>query len=131
LRQAFLVLILTLAYKSLRHNLCRVLGVDADLFISFAHPLKSDETINLGEESVVFPDPDIVSGMELGTPLPDQNAACGYQLATEPFHTQTLGITVPAVSRTSDSLFMSKQLQIHFEHPKHLQFTRASARIIE
>jgi len=60
------------------------LGVNADLFSLAVFPLKPDQAVNDGKESMVSADPDIIAGMELCPPLTHDNAAGGDKLTVVP-----------------------------------------------
>jgi hypothetical protein len=58
------------------------------------------------EERIVPAAADIVAGMELGSPLTDDDFARIDQFAAKPFHSEPLCVAVAAVSGTTRTFFM-------------------------
>lgn len=81
-------------------------GIDADPFFISSNPLELHDAGNLGEECIIASDSNIQTGMDAGSPLPDQDIAGQNLLAPEPLDPQTLGMAVSAVSGGADSFFM-------------------------
>jgi len=80
--------------------------VYADLFASAVLSLKADLTIDLGEQSIILADTNIVAGMEFGTTLANQNAACAYGLTVTAFEAQALRRGIATVFGTTACLFV-------------------------
>jgi hypothetical protein len=66
-----------------------------------------DRTGGEGEERVIATATDLVTGVELGPALPDQDLPGADDLTTEPLDTQALRGGVTAVPRAGCTLFMS------------------------
>jgi len=84
-------------------------GLDADEAAGAAFVFELDDAGDLGEKRVVLADADVHAGLKLCAALAHENGSAADQLAAEPLHTQTLRITVPAVSRAADAFFMSHE----------------------
>jgi hypothetical protein len=52
-------------------------------------------------ESVIFASAHVFSGLVLGSPLPDQDRASGYDLAAKLFHSKPLCVRIPPVLRAA------------------------------
>jgi hypothetical protein len=76
-------------------------GVDTDLFSILAHPLKGNDSVNLGKDGVVFSKAHIIAGMYLGASLTDQDVSSLDLLATIAFYPVSLAGTVPPVPGTA------------------------------
>ena len=74
--------------------------------------LEADNAINLGKKGIVLAYANVVAGMEVGAPLPDQNVTGQNELPVSPLAPKTLGFAVASVTGTANALLMSKKLQI-------------------
>lgn len=83
-----------------------LLGVHAHLFPGFVQPLKGNHTVDFGIKGIVFAEPNVIPGMNLGPFLPHDNIACPYMLAAKPLDAESLPGTVSAVSGTPSRLFV-------------------------
>src|SRR5512143_60578 len=81
-------------------------GEDGNPLAVFPHAGELDHAVDQGEQGVVLPDPDVVSRVDRGPPLADDDAPGGDGLAAEPLHAKPLALAVPPVSRTADAFFM-------------------------
>src|SRR6266540_374246 len=79
---------------------------DAHVAVALA-PLEANDAIDLGEERVIGPAPDVHPGLERRPPLANEDAASGHQLTGEALDPQHLGIGIPAVSRAADAFLVS------------------------
>jgi hypothetical protein len=69
-------------------------------FFKFNHPIRK------GEQGVIFAHAYILSGMNLGPQLTDQNIPCTYLLTSEALYSSSLANTIPTVPGTSTSFLM-------------------------
>src|SRR5579859_1186068 len=65
-----------------------------------------DDAVNLGEQSVIASQADVLAGLDLGAALPHQNRTAAHQVASEALGAQPLGLGIAAVPRTAESFFM-------------------------
>src|SRR6266851_8615508 len=79
---------------------------DAHVAVALAL-LEANDAIDLGEERVVGPAPDVHPGLERRPALANEDAASGHELTGEALDPQHLGIGVPAVSRAADAFLVS------------------------
>jgi hypothetical protein len=69
-------------------------------------PVEANLTVRKGEERVVASHADVLSSVELGTALADEDGASGNDLSAETFHTQALAAAVASVPCRSLTFFM-------------------------
>src|SRR5258708_36207172 len=69
-----------------------------------------DIAVNQRKERMIASHANIVSGLNLCTTLAYNNAASRYQLPIVAFHTQHLGVTIPAVAGATHTFFMCHDL---------------------
>ena len=74
-------------------------GINADLFLAFAVPLKPDDAVDLREDRIVGSLADIVSWEELGPALANDNGSRVDRLPAIGFDAQALAAAVPPVLR--------------------------------
>jgi hypothetical protein len=67
---------------------------------------ESNDSIYLGEERIVSTQPHIPTGMELGTTLPNDDAASLDRLSTISLHAEKLRVAVPTVPAGAYAFFM-------------------------
>src|SRR6266705_811071 len=65
-----------------------------------------DITVDQGEQGVVAAHTDMVTGLDLGPALTNNNAASRNQLSIKAFYTEHLRVTVPAIAGTTHTFFM-------------------------
>jgi hypothetical protein len=68
---------------------------------------EQNDAADLCEQRVVLADADVGAGLELRAALPHEDRPARHQLSAKAFHSEPLGVTIPSVARTSNSLFMS------------------------
>ena len=78
-------------------------GVDVDAPVA---AIEADVPVGKGEEGVVAAHADVVTGVEFGAALADEDGASENELAAEALHAKTLAMTVAAVACRSLSFFM-------------------------
>src|SRR6185312_9980048 len=69
-----------------------------------------DIAINQREERMVTPHANVISGLDLCTALAHNDAASRYQLPIVAFHTQHLGVAIPAIAGATHTFFMCHDL---------------------
>ena len=72
--------------------------IDGDPFTILAEFLIGDNTVNLGKQRIVPATADILTRMNPGAELPNQDISGPDQLSAESFHTPSLSCTVATVS---------------------------------
>ena len=75
--------------------------MNADSFSVFAEALKGDDAVNLGENCIVSSQTYIFTGVNVGPPLPDNDASGIHFLPGITFDTPPLAVAVPSVSGTA------------------------------
>jgi len=68
--------------------------------------VEADVTVGKGEKRMIAAHADVVTGVELGAALADENGAGGDELTAVPLHAETLAVAVAAVACGSLSFFM-------------------------
>jgi hypothetical protein len=66
--------------------------VDADAFAGFTKALKGNHTINGCKQCIITAAPNVVTGVEFGSALPNQDIARPHNLPTIALDAQTLSI---------------------------------------
>jgi hypothetical protein len=79
---------------------------DVNKFSQTTSILKRHDTGYFGEKRVVAADSYVLSRLDLGASLANNDRAAQYLLAAEGLHAQSLGLAVPPVSGASNSLFV-------------------------
>jgi hypothetical protein len=87
-------------------------SVHADFSPIISGRFKFNSTLNQGKESVITTEPDIIAGMNAGASLPNQYCSGINTLTGITFNTQSLRLTIPTVTGTPTTFFMS-----HFPSP--------------
>ncbi len=75
---------------------------------TFSSALKFHGAVDKCKESVVFADADVVTGMELGASLTNENVACENELTVRTFCTQSFCGALTTVVRRTGTFFMSE-----------------------
>jgi len=78
--------------------------------------LKAYNAIDLCKESVILADAYVVTGMEMGAALPDENVAGEYELTISTLGAKTLGFAVATVTSATNTFLMSEELEIDVHH---------------
>jgi hypothetical protein len=73
-------------------------GDDADLPAVLAVVLEANLAVDLGEQGVVFSEPDIEPRLEATPLLPNEDRATGDEVAVVTLHAETLRVAVPTVA---------------------------------
>ncbi len=89
-------------------QICRVSGLslNVDKLAKAPTVLKTDHAGLLGEESVIRSQTHVEPWFENCSALPDQYCPPGHSLPGKTLDSETLGLAVPAVSGTPNSLLM-------------------------
>jgi hypothetical protein len=90
-------------------NACFLGRVNADALPFLVQPLELDNSGDLGKQGAVLADADILSGVDFGPVLADQDGPGLDQLAPVPLYAEALPGAVAPVSRTSLPLFMGHE----------------------
>ena len=78
-------------------------GIDVDAPVA---AIKADVAVGKGEKGMIATHADVVTGVELGAALTDEDGAGENELAAEAFHAETLAVAVAAVACRSLTFFM-------------------------
>jgi hypothetical protein len=73
-------------------------GINADLCPATGRMFEFDKAVNGGKDGAISAQAHIVTRLELGTPLTDDDRACPHCLASEPFHSHTFAGTIPTIA---------------------------------
>ena len=82
------------------------MGMHVYFFPRFAETLVLHDAIDERIQCVVASSADIQAGMDLGTPLANDDGPGSNNLPGVPLHTKPLRITVPTILRTSNTLLV-------------------------
>ena len=72
--------------------------LDGDKSAAIALIFKLDDSVDFGEQRVIFADADVQAGFELRSTLPDKNGSTGHDLAAKTLHAEPLRVAIAAVS---------------------------------
>src|ERR1700674_987077 len=75
---------------------------------------KLDIPIDQGEEGMIAANADIVTGLDFGTALAHNDAACCHQLSIEAFYAEHLRLAVASIARAAYTFFMCHVLVLPF-----------------
>ena len=75
-----------------------------------AHALELDLAVNQRKQGVVAADPDVVTGMDVGASLANQNVAGQNELTVSPLDAKSLGLGITAVLGGAAALLGSEEL---------------------
>ena len=81
-------------------------SVDASLPLILTSRLVFDNTTNKGKQGVILTDTHIITRVNTGTPLPDQDGPGIHKLPGISLYSKPLGITVPTITSGAAPLFM-------------------------
>src|SRR5215208_3991110 len=81
-------------------------GIHRDLLPVLVPELELHYPIHQCEQRVIIPPPDIPAGVELGSPLPNQDVAGGHFFATIALHAQILWVAGPTVPAGAYAFFV-------------------------
>jgi len=102
-------------YKKLLHG--KVSNrVNANLFFVPALALVFNQSVNGGKNGIITTQADIVPRVDFGSSLPDNDIPGSNHLPVILLDSQAFGFAVPTIPRTTNTFFMSKQLQIYTKH---------------
>ena len=85
-------------------------GVNAYLSSAIGNVFKLNLAVDQSEQSVVGAAAHVVTGMDVGASLSDDDVACSYLGTVSGLNAQTLGFTVTAVLGRTYTFFMCKEL---------------------
>ena len=85
-------------------------GINAYLFAIPANTLKANLAIDQGKQRIVRTTANVLSRMNVGTALANQNVAGQYMLTIGTFYTQPLRLGITAVLGGTNTFFMCKEL---------------------
>src|ERR1041385_6021195 len=85
-------------------------GTDADEFAVPAAVAELNDTGDFGEQRVVLAQAHVLTRLNAGAALPDDDRTAGHQLAAEGLHAQTLRIRIAPVFGTSQTFLMCHDL---------------------
>lgn len=88
----------------------RLLSVYANLSSTLSDVLELYLAIDQSEQSIVGTTTNVVTGMDVGASLSDDDVAGSYLGAVSGLYAQTLGFTVTTVLGRTYTFFMSKEL---------------------
>ena len=69
--------------------------------------LEADLAVNLGEQRVIFAQPDVQAGFKAATLLPDEDRPAGDEVAVMALDAEPLGVAVAPVAGTALPFFVS------------------------
>ena len=87
-----------------------LVGVNADLLLSFALVLELHGAVDEGKQRVVLANANILTCANGASALSDDNVACKHVLTVGLLHTKTLGLAIAAVLSGTYTFLMSKEL---------------------
>ena len=89
-------------------------GIDAYLLALFVFAFEGDESIDLGEDGEIPPDPHVVAWVDPRSELADDDGAAGNPLAAECLDAVTAPCGIASVSGRAACFFMSHLLRPSF-----------------
>ena len=98
--------------------------VDGDLLAVAAQALEADHAVRLGEEGVVAAEADVDAGVDMGTPLTDQDAAREDMLPVGPLGPEALALGITAVLGGTDALLVGEELKTNVHHDRVPSFLK-------
>lgn len=91
-------------------------GVNRDLLTILAQPLEAHNAVRLGEQGVVGADAHVLTGVDVGAALTDQDIAGQNVLSVGALGTKALGLGITAVLGGAHTFFMGEKLQTDMKH---------------
>ena len=84
--------------------------INGCLLAILAQTLEAQDTIDLGEQSVVGADAHVGAGMDMSAALANQNVAGEHELTVSALGAKALGLRVTAVLGGAHTFFMGEEL---------------------
>ena len=108
-------------HRSIRANYCPKVkllldGVNADLLAVAAHALETNLAVDKCKQRVVGASAYVLARMNVGTALLNKDVTSQNVLTVSTLYAKSLGLGVTAVLGGTHTFFMSKQLNVQFQH---------------
>ena len=89
---------------------CELVLVNADTLLVASHVLETNHTVSECEKGIVLTATYVLTGVDMGSALSDNDIAGNYVCAVCLLNAETLGFAVTTVLGRTDTLFMCKEL---------------------